>query len=247
MKRLLVSATVLAAIVAGCTGGDDGTGGGITVDPSEYGGFALILSITGAGTVGQAQFFSAVSGVTEPFTVEFGTDECVADTTGGGGGTFTDLDVGASATFETGANQLVMLRDTSGGISYDGFVSTAFPTDAAYTLSVVGTGAIPAQTVGSVLMPSILVPTVGTLTPGEPLEVTWTGGDGASFVVINVDDGSTNPTVSYSCNVANDGSFSIPGDVTTAVGANGSVTVFPTTVELGSLEGRTVLMQSVPF
>lgn len=244
---LVVCSLGLAGVLAACTGGGGG-GGGFTITAGNVSGFVVV----GAGAdfaLGQAVFYSGVAtgDPNESFTLEFETDDCelpIAEPGTANEVTFNYLDVGSTVTFEGGTLTIVANRDTSDGIVYFNFASPGDPNAANWTVTNSGTPTVPAGTIANVEVPTALeYAGAGSLTPGQPEEVTWTGATGANYVSIEVYD--VNDEFVYSCAPKNDGAFTIPAEVTTAAGTGGYFDISATRYETTSFQGKTLLVVSV--
>lgn len=88
----------------------------------------------------------------------------------------------------------------------------------ALTLTITGGADFPAIT-GNVTMPAPFTVPNRTLVRGEPFELTWTPADGGQLVAsLAVNDGTTSTSVTCR-RIADDGSFTIPGELTAVLGA----------------------------
>lgn len=244
----LASITMAAACTGG--GGDGGGSGSLTFRAGDVGGFVFIAA-GDAGAQGGGAFYSGVAtgDPNETVTIEYGTDDCVipeADTGTAGDITFNYLDVGASLTGVSGAFTLTMAKDTSDGIQYSGFQPGAAPANADWTVSNSGSGAVPAGTIATVHVPTAVVDGGnGDIVSGSAQEITWTGGESANIFSINVSD--SNGDVVYECSPANDGSFTLPIEVTTAAGAGGTYDLNALEYRTSTFQGKTLVLVGVGF
>lgn len=244
VASLLAAAAV--ACTTGCTGGDGGGGGGGTqvITVADYGGFIAVEASEGSAYL-SAVFFSDLSVTPDPGPIRIGaTDECVLEEdTGNPTVSVTFLDVGADVTATSGANTIVAVKDTSGGIFYSG--DGTGDVDMTYDISVAGSGDVAAGQIASIYVPPPMVqPSSLTIVPGTPLNITWTP-TGSDVVEIYLEDFDF--TVSYQCSVEDDGSFTVPGDVTTAIGADGDVYLWNHSSDVITFEGRKVVLSGEPF
>lgn len=241
---LVACALVSVAAAAACTGGDDGGGGGGSVNLriGDIGGFVLVAAGSQGGFGNAALYDEVVVGnPDEVVEIAFGNDECIpptADTEI----TYSYLDAGASMTAVSGSFSVPMLKDTTDGITYGGFVSGAAPSGTDWTVSNSGSGAVPAGTIVSVYVPTKLEysGTGQITTPGTAQEVEWTGAAGANYVSVTVFD--SNDEQVYECRPANDGSFTIPAQVTTAAGAGGTFEISGFLYETADFQGKTLVV-----
>lgn len=246
--RLWIVVAGCAAVAAGafgCSGGSKSSGGGsITLTPT---GGVVLFAASASQVFARAEFYSNVTPAPAPFTLEFGTDTCeLVNTSTSGNPTVTDLSVGSTVTFASGAATLVAMKDTTSGITYGFFQTMTVPLGADYTIAVSGTGAIAAGTIGTVHVPR--VPTLSgtpTLTPGSPANISFTANTGADYITVNV--ASSDGSVEYACNSKDDGSFTIPADVTTAVGAGADVFVEAIKLSKFDFNGKEVAAAGFSF
>jgi len=232
---------VLAVAVVGCTGDDDDDDNGVPgeVTIGSLGGFIGLLGGAGGGAV-VAEFYTAAT--PDGMTLHGASNDCVAFTPGDADPTVTYLDVGADMTFTNGATVLTAPRDTANNeIDYFFFDTAAIPTGT-YDIAVAGEGAVLAGTIGSLELPDPVAMDAATIVPGDPLDITWTGGTGANVIFIDVSD-DQGQTV-YTCYSTNTGMFTIPAEATMAAGAGGSLFMGSGNQSKFSFEGREVAVQA---
>jgi hypothetical protein len=206
---------------------------GLTLDP--YGGYAMVV-VSGAGGTAVGQFASAIS-PDDPVTIPDANDTCgQGDFLGGR--TLTILDVGSALTFTSSTTQLVAVRDSSG--SYSGSLTGTLPVDADYDVAISGAGGVPGGALGTVHVPAAIAFTQPPIVPGQELPLTFTGGDGAQVVTVFAT--SANGSIRYACAVKPDGSFTLPADVTAAIGSGGSIVLQAEDRNKVDLDGRDVLL-----
>jgi hypothetical protein len=206
---------------------------GLTLDP--YGGYAMLV-VSGAGASGVGQFVSAIS-PDDPVTIPDANDSCgQGDFLGGR--TLTILGVGSALTFTSGTSQLVAIEDTAG--SYSGTLAGSAPTDADYDVAISGAGAVPAGILGSLHVPAPIGFVQPPIVPGQDLDLTFTGGDGAQVVTVFAT--SANRSIRYACAAKPDGAFALPADVTAAIGSGGSIVLQAEDRKRVELQGRDVLL-----
>lgn len=234
------SLLVVAAMAMGCPSGDDDDDNGGTINITALGG-TVILAAGGGAQLASAEFYSAVS---PEVTIVFDSsvmDTCVEDfAIVPGNPTVTQVDVGSDVTFTNGATTITAPVDTSGGGFSYGTIGAGSPPTGTYDIAVAGAGSIPAGSVGSVSLPAAATLSgTPTITPGSDLDITWTGGSGATLVSVDMED--SGQTVSWTCLAAPDGAFTIPGSVTTAIGTGGSISLTAVSLNAFAFEGRDVL------
>lgn len=247
--RLWIVFAGCAAVAAGafgCSGGSKSSGGGGSITLTLTGGVVL-LAANASQVFANAEFYSNVTPAPAPFTLQFGTDTCeLVNTSTSGNPTVTDLNVGSTVTFVSGATTLVAMKDTTSGISYGLFQAASVPLGADYTIAVSGTGAIAAGTIGTVRVP--MIPTLSgtpTLTPGSPANISFTANTGADYITVDV--ASSDGSVDYICNSKDDGTFTIPADVTTAVGAGADVSLQAIKFNKFDFNGKEVVTAGFTF
>ena len=237
---------LVAGGALGCSGGKSGGGGGGSITLTLDGG-VVFLAANSSQRFASAEFYSSVSPAPTPFTLEFGTDTCELSTTSTSGNpTVTSRSVGSTVSFTSGATTIVATKDTSSGITYGVFEGIGAPLGADYTVAVSGTAGIAAGTIGTLHVPLAAVLTgTPTLTPGSPSDIVFTPNTGADYVTVQVSNAGD--TVSYSCNSKDDGSFTIPANVTSAVGATGQVSV--QSIKFGKItfDGKEVVLVGLTF
>ncbi len=249
---LVACALTAVSLAAACTGGGDGGGGGINLRAGDFGGFVLVAA--GApGAAGSAVFYSGMTSgdPNETLSIEFETDECLPpeiSTGTAGEPVFSYLDVGDFLTFTSGALTWDAAKDTSSGITYSGFqTTTPGATNADYTVTNSGSATVAAGTITTVHVPNALVfaGTGDITTPNQPIDITWTGAEGANFVSIDVSN-SAGDTV-YECAPKNDGSFTLPAVVTSAAGMNGTFDISAVHYGTDSFNGKTIVTVGFPL
>lgn len=172
------------------------------------------------------------------------SDECVLDTDVPFPAlNITFRDVGPSITAVSGGFTVTAARDTSQppDIFYDGFQAGAYTT---------GSYAI---TAGADSLRSITIPgpvewtnSGVTIVPGEPLELTFTPNSGSSYVEIWLENALGD--VVYNCYVEADGSFTVPGDITNEIGADGFVDVESGGWHaIGTIDGKKLLLSGYNY
>lgn len=238
----VVFASVGIAAAAGCSGGDGGGGETNVVELADFGGSVAVGAGSGTGIV-SAVFFTDVTITPDPGPIRVGpTDECVFN---GPNPTqaATYLDVGDDVTATSGASTVVAVKNTSGGIYYYG--EGTGEADGTFEIAVAGTDEVAAGQIASIRVPPPMVqPSSLTLVPGEPLEVTWTPTDSD---VVEFTLHAADFSVRYDCSAEDDGAFTIPADVTTAIGAGGTVSASNYCDEVITLEGRKVIIYDFPL
>lgn len=248
MKRILglaVATLALTGTVVGCTGGEDEGGSGGSISSDNYGGFVFLLTGGASGGYAIAEFYSAVSPLGQTIEIPGPSNECELDVEDSY--SFTYEDVGDSVTFASGAAALTAVQTSAGGGLYyvtNGIVAGNYPTDATYDIGVTG-----GDSIGSLYVPNpVTLDGSPTIVPGQALDITYSIDTGADVILVTVDDGTVSPTTSYSCYSSDDGAFTIPAEVTTAVGAGGAITVSAQNYEIFTLgNGREVLAISQGF
>lgn len=246
MKRTKVLVIAVSLVAAGCTGGDDDDGGGNSLTVDELGGFVGVSAGASGGSLFGA-FYSDVTVTPDPGRITIGpTDECELDEDSNPTVTVTTLDVGTDIRAESGSTTIVAVRSTGGTtVFYEGEIDTAAPV-AEYTIRVAGNASadVDAGTLTTIRVPTDVTLGAYTIVPGQPLELTFTGGEGASVVILDLEDFDF--SVSYSCAIEPDGSFTVPAEITTAIGVDGDVFASAATEKLVRFNGRKVLVSAEP-
>ena len=223
MKRVLSLVVLLCAIptVNGCTSGDDDDddGGFLDILADPFGGVFVVFN---DGASGQAfgSFFTAATPEPPPFGFAPEPDECLLDADSAEPeyeATWADL--GEQITVSGGSTTITALRDSGFGISYGGFIETPMDQGIDYTIANSGSETFPADTLVRMRLPGIPVFTASPpLVAGEALDLEFNV-TGADAVVLEV---QSNGDLGYTCFVRDDGSFTIPAEVTAAVGSGGT-------------------------
>jgi hypothetical protein len=119
-----------------------------------------------------------------------------------------------TATLTGAGNPLALTTPTPGCL----FATSSVAAGQSLTLTISGGADFPTIT-GNVPMPPAFTVPNRALVRGEPFELTWTPGDGSQLIAsIAVNDGTTSTSVNCR-QIEDDGSFSIPGELTALLGA----------------------------
>ena len=240
MKRILglmVASLAAMSMVAGCTGGEDEAGSGGSIESDNYGGLIVLATGGASGGFALAEFYTAVSPAGQIIEIPGPSNECELDVADSF--TFTYSDVGNSVTFASGASTLTAVKSTAGGAifySTPGIVAGNYPTDATYDIGVTG-----GDSIGSLYVPNaVTLDGSPSTVAGEPLDITYSINTGADVITIAVSNLAG--TVNYVCYSSDDGAYTIPAEVTTAVGAGADISVSAQNYEIFTLgNGREVL------
>ncbi len=243
-----VVAVSAALFGGGCQGGDDEEAGGGGVTLETYGGI-VVLAAGPDGATAYGAFFSRYEPF-EPVLIPGATDTCVQGTLEGGDdgddADFTYLDVGSEMTAASGTVDVDAARSNDFGLLYIGTSDETFPWDADYVVSISGSAAADRGPIGTVRVPAPAeLEGAPEVVPGEPLALAFTRHVGADWidVVVTSDDEET----IWSCRSKDDGSFTLPADVTESVGAGASIELIPNAHARGEVAGRDVYLFARPY
>lgn len=254
-RRTLGIAALLAVLAAGCDGGDDGGGGGggNTISWDDYGGYISIETYADPGfpeTYLDATLFASIdfpgaepSRITEP---EIGT--CAQDADGGGGDIpdITYLDAGNSITATGPEFSIVADLFTGGTLEYfEGYVDSA--ATGTFTVTVAGGADVPAGQIATITVPGpVTYDPITSVTPGEPLEITYDAPVGTSHVEIDLEHSEEDVYITCWAD-PDDTSFTVPGSMTELVDADAFVDVYGESHQFLQIAGKTVIVSGESY
>lgn len=234
LRAALLASLALAALAGGaCSSAGGGSG------TSEYGGAVSLVRYDISGSISNfaaATFLSSAGEISASASVALDTcslgPAAMPSPSPTASVTPRNLDAG-SVTLTSGATTL-SLTD-AGGFIYQAQPAT-IPLHTTWSMTIAGGADLDAQTHADVLD-----------IPGEPLtvtnlavpaggEITWNaaGGDAISLLFY---DGAT-PVAS--CTLRDDGAFTLPVNITSALPASGYLYFLSTTTHAAKIQGRTV-------
>lgn len=239
---LLLAGSALVAACAGGGAGGSGSGGSALTITKDAGEVHVIARA--AGGVAAAELFSDVQPA-HATTVRLDDDQCKPRPTSAGPTTSVPLDAGTSLALVTSTSSIAIPATGVGSWAASGLELAA---DGDYALTNSGGPDLPAGTIAQLHTPKqpvlLGVATPPPITPGTPLDLTFTTPTGASTVIIEVTGGSGASAVDYLCDSKDDGTFTIPAEVTSAAGAGATYTISAVSLQKVSLAGRDLLVRA---
>lgn len=156
-------------------------------------------------------------------------------------GNFIPADAGPFVAFTSGAAHLISPWN---GSEYDsGTHLGAIPGGTGWTVTASGGADISAGELANVRLPGTLTSVVApAIDPGQPATITWNP-TGADTAVIHLSGGSTDTE----CYPSDSGSFVVPADLTSALGAGVVASVFTMNEDVVTIGGRDVRVIGASF
>ena len=241
MRSASTALLFLVLSVGGCS--EEASDGGsplLELSVSETIG-QLTLQAEGTDAGASGVFYSSWS---PDRTLHFGPfDECFPLWTGTD--TVVEMNVGPEITFSYGGSLLSATATvTTGGGYYNGYSADGpFPTGVEYTVSIPGAGTVDAVSFGLFAPGAVSPAPLPTIVPGEPFEIEFNEGSGADWIRISVSDSSGGNA--HACLAEDDGSFTVPGDISELIGANPNVNVAAWAITVVEMEGKLAIATAV--